>query len=179
MIAIKFYFVTAIVIGALTLTGCQQVHHLAVEGGDLTVTPVTYTYTISLKNKKRFQAKEELFAYLRENKKRLLIYGAEISWKGKNAKKLAQDASTWLVESGTPSELVNLRSSDSEALSMISLSTTIYQVQTRTCNERVIGQYQSGDDGCYSDNLRWQAMLHPDRKLAGQNRITVLPQNGQ
>ncbi|KKD60222.1 hypothetical protein RN22_12125 [Grimontia sp. AD028] len=179
MIAIKFHFVAAIVIGSLTLIGCQQTQHLAAEGGDITVTPVTYTYTISLKSKKRLQAKEELFAYLRENKKKLLIYGAEISWKGKDARKLAQDASKWLIRSGTPSDLVNLRSSDSEVFSMISLSTTIYQVQTRTCNERVIGQYQSGDDGCYSDNLRWQAMLHPDRKLAGQNRITVLPQNGQ
>ncbi|MGF1769711.1 hypothetical protein L4D06_20290 [Enterovibrio makurazakiensis] len=179
MIGTKRYLVT-FVLSTSFLFACSSLpHRTAVQGGDVTVTPVTYTYAVSLKNKKSKLAKKELFTYLKNNKDDLLVYGAEISWKGHSAKRLAMEASRWLISAGTPRELVTLQSDSSQVVDIISLSTTIYQVQTHTCNERVIGQYHSGDDGCYSDNLRWQSMLHPDRKLAGQNRTTVLPQDSQ
>ena len=173
-------FFTTIAIGTLMLAGCTGLsHRFGVQGGDVTVIPVTYTYTVSVKNQKNKLAKQELFTYLKQNKNNLLIYGAQISWKGEAGKKLAKDASVWLISAGTPNELVTLSPASSHASNMVALSTTVYQVQPRVCNERIIGQYHSGDDGCYSDNLRWQAMLHPDRKLAGQSRTAILTKNSQ
>lgn len=160
---------------SLLLLGCENASHsTAVSGGDLTVTPVTYTYTVTLKDGKTAKAKKELFNYLQNNKKTLLVYGANITWTNKQTKALADSASKWLISSGTPIELVKVvQSPDTKQPGAISLSTRLYQVQTHLCKFRSISNYHSGDDGCYSDNLRWQAMLHPDRKLAGYSNITA------
>ncbi|PKF48968.1 hypothetical protein AT251_22350 [Enterovibrio nigricans] len=129
----------------------------AVQGGDLTVTPITYTFTVTMKNKTLGVAKKELFAYLKENKDSLLVYGADISWSGKKGQLLAQEASKWLLSAGSPSELVIEGDNALLTGSAVSITTTVHQVQTRLCNLRVIGHYHSGDDGCYSENLRWHA----------------------
>ncbi|SKA69023.1 hypothetical protein [Enterovibrio nigricans] len=161
------------------VVGCENINYAtAVQGGDLTVTPITYTFTVTMKNKTLGVAKKELFAYLKENKDSLLVYGADISWSGKKGQLLAQEASKWLLSAGSPSELVIEGDNALLTGSAVSITTTVHQVQTRLCNLRVIGHYHSGDDGCYSENLRWHAMVHPERKLAGQAKTTLLtPKN--
>ncbi|MDD1781730.1 hypothetical protein LRP49_11045 [Enterovibrio sp. ZSDZ35] len=164
-----------LLLSLMLLFGCESANHAtAVQGGDLTVTPVSYTFSVTMKNKTYSIAKKELFAYLEANKDTLLVYGAEIAWSGKKGQVLAQNASKWLISAGSPRGLVTKDVNPSLIGNAVSITTTVYQVQTRPCNLRVLGNYHSGDDGCYSDNIRWQAMLHPNRKLSGQVKTTLL-----
>lgn len=167
---------TSIVLALVaSMSGCQNPQHFsAVQGAELSVTPVTYTYSVTLKSKSQKVAQKELFAYLEENKGPLLIYGADIKWKGKRGQQLAKQASKWLVRNGAPSELVEVSKGKFDAAAVVSVSTTLSQVQVPMCNYRSITNYHNGDDGCHADTLRWQSMLHPDKKLAGQVKTSFV-----
>ncbi|MBE1276663.1 hypothetical protein [Enterovibrio baiacu] len=151
----------------------------SIEASSVLVTPVTYEYQISLKNKKRQPAKQELFAYLEQNRYALQVHGAEIKWQGKEGKALANMARQWLLRQGTPSEKAELVSSSTLAKNSILLSTTVHQVQAPECAPIVIGEYHHGDDGCTQQVMRWQSMVYPDKKLSGTPRLSISSPNTQ
>ncbi|WP_102316790.1 hypothetical protein [Enterovibrio norvegicus] len=151
----------------------------SIEASNVLVTPVTYEYQINLRNNKKQPAKQELFAYLEQNRYALQVHGAEIKWQGKEGKALATAARKWLLRQGTPSKKAELVSSNVLAKNSILLSTTVHQVQAPECAPIVIGEYHHGEDGCTQQVMRWQSMVYPERKLSGSPRLSISSPNAK
>ncbi|MEZ8141115.1 hypothetical protein A1OO_16705 [Enterovibrio norvegicus FF-33] len=163
---------------ATTLMGCAT--GPAITGSHLLVTPVVYEYSVTVKNKALQHAQKEISAYLEQNEYALLVHGATISWNGRHGKTIAKHAQQWLIKRGISldklllSEAKTMSKSTGTKQSNVTLSTTIHQVQNPACGYAVIGQYHRNNDGCIHEAMRWESMVYPENKLAGQGRLSII-----
>ncbi|WP_407334228.1 hypothetical protein [Enterovibrio sp. 27052020O] len=162
---------------SVTLSGCSK--GPTIMGSDLLVTPVTYEYSVTIKKDALKTAQSEVSAYLDQNEYALLVHGATISWSGIHGKKMANNAYQWLIKRGiSPNKLLLSQAkgtgkNTSTKQNAITLSTTIHQVQTPDCSYNIISQYHRNNDGCSSEAMRWESMVYPENKLAGQGRLSI------
>ncbi|CZF80696.1 MULTISPECIES: hypothetical protein [Grimontia] len=175
MISLRLSLITSFTV--LALAACST-NSPTVDGSHLSVAPVSYQYSISVKKDGIMRAREEIDAYLLLNRKALLVYGAKISWKGKQGQKLAQKSYLWLIRQGLSPEKVSLQTSSGLEMDSITISSLIYQVQAPSCDYVIISGDNRGNDGCTVETMRWESMVYPERKISGQSQISgVLPQN--
>ncbi|NGN98315.1 hypothetical protein G5S52_11850 [Grimontia sp. S25] len=175
MISLRLSLIASLT--ALALTACSA-NSPAVDGSHLSVTPVNYQYSVSVQKNGMMRARDEVDAYLILNRKALLVYGAKISWNGKQGQKLAQKSYRWLIRQGVSPEKVSLQNSAKTEENSITISTEVHQVQAPSCDYTVISGNNLRNHGCTVESLRWESMVYPERKIAGKSQISgVLPKS--
>ncbi|USH05079.1 hypothetical protein K6Q96_17785 [Grimontia kaedaensis] len=175
MISFRLFLLPSLI--TLSLTACSANSPIA-DRSNLSVTPVNYQYSVSVKKDGIMRARDEIDAYLILNRKALLVYGAKISWNGKQGQKLAQKSYRWLIRNGVSPESVSLQNSSALEIDSVTISSLIYQVQAPSCDKVIISGDNHGNVGCTVEALRWESMVYPERKIAGQSQISgIVPQN--
>lgn len=161
-----------ILASTFSLTACSG--GPAVEGTSVLVTPVTYHYSVTIKNGQFQPAKTEMTAYLDANVHALLTHGATVTWRGDKAQRIASESYQWLLAKGAPPGRLALKQDDSGSEESVTISTRIHQVQTPDCGTVVIGRYHTGKDGCRVNSLRWASMVYPENKMAGKVKTALV-----
>ena len=161
-----------LVLLSTTMTACTRTGP-SISGDSVLVTPVVYEYSVTVKQNASRQATEEILAYIEKNEYQLLVHGVDITWHGRSTKKIAQRAYKALISRGISLEKLSMNASGKTSNNSVTLSTVIHQVQTPTCTYAIISDYHRSDDGCYSESIRWESMVYPDNKIAGQGRLSI------
>ncbi|MEZ9473048.1 hypothetical protein AB4211_22305 [Vibrio lentus] len=129
---------------------------------------IPFQHSSSFMVKKSGQIKTELFDFIDGNIDVIIENGVSILWHTQQGKQLAELATKYMTNKGINHKLIALKQTDSpnERPFDLTLQYTEYKIVTQICSYESIGRFGSIETGCYTDNIRWQSMVNPERMLS-------------
>ena len=148
------------------MAGCAEIIQER-EGAQLQLVPITNTYQLTIKPKKDQQAWQQVQDYVEQHWDVLSVEAIDINWFSRRGKKLADKLVSQLKKKGIGAEMIDLNrvANGGSGHFDLSISTTKYKVITEVCDYVQVGHFGAYPEGCYTENARWQSMVHPEKML--------------
>ncbi|MEZ8193861.1 hypothetical protein [Vibrio cortegadensis] len=161
---IKQYMV--ILIATLLLSGCAE-HVAERTGTQIDVVPVTYSLALKIKPQQHKAAQDELDEFIANHWKLIVDQEVTLVWRTNLGQKWAKKTRTSLIKNGVDEKQIAVTQANAGFGERFDfeIKTRVHKAIVSICDYAAVGHHGETNDGCYSDNARWQSMVNPENML--------------
>jgi hypothetical protein len=155
----------------LALLGCAQVEDR--KGTHIDIYPIDYRLSLHLEDATNSQSKRELDAFIEQYWSIITTQPISLIATSKKGIQFATATQRYLLTHGVESDHISIEKDLSVSDYDFEMSILQNKVVTPSCHYHAVGQYDQGDDGCYSESARWSSFVRPERMFAAEVDVDV------
>jgi hypothetical protein len=162
----------AIIGMVIALSSCTHVSDR--EGTHADVYPIEYTMGFDLNDVASNRAAKELDSFIDQYWSLIIAQPITLTATTPKGYRLASETQKDLLKRGVEPSNIVLKEQRDVSPYDFEISIRKYHVNVPVCTYHSINNYDQGDDGCYTEGVRWPSMVRPERMIIKDDLATTV-----